>query len=81
MASQLYLDERIKKRLIPFINGHQMKDISFWPDMATSHYARIITVYLRLKNKDFVTKSQNTPNFPQARRREKFWALCESEDS
>lgn len=78
LNSQLYLKECIMKRLIPFIKN---KDVFFWPDMATSHYAKIVTDYFQEKKIDFVKKQDNAPNVPQARPIEKFWALIKREYS
>jgi hypothetical protein len=60
------------------LKHHKLEDILFWPDMKTSHYAKLVIDYLVTKNVDFVSKSENAPNVPQARGIEKFWALCKS---
>lgn len=78
LNSKLYLKECIMKRLIPFIEN---KDVLFWPDMATSHYAKIVTDALREQKVDFVEKKDNAPNVPQARPIERFWALIKKEYS
>lgn len=75
--SDTYLKECIKKRLIPFIKRYNSVDsILFWPDLATSHYAGKVTEYLMQQNIDFVPKTKNPPNVPQARAIEQFWAIC-----
>lgn len=80
--ANVYLNECIKKRLIPFIKQyHEIEDVIFWPDMATSHYADKVTQYLEEINIDFVNKKENAPNVPQARFIEKFWAVCKREYS
>jgi len=80
--SQVYRDECLKKRLLPFIDKHHDRsEVIFWPDLATSHYASIVTTFLRSENVEFVQKSSNPPNIPQARGIETFWALCKSEYS
>lgn len=76
LNSQLYLKECIKKRLIPFIKN---KTVFFWPDMATSHYAQIVTNFLHEKKVDFVEKKDNAPNVPQSRPIERFWTLLKRE--
>ena len=76
-TAQIYLEECIKKWLIPFIlKYHEIDDILFWPDLASSHYAKIVTKYLNEKNVEFVSKGENPPNVPQARGIESFWAEC-----
>ena len=63
--SKVYLEQCIKKKLILFITKyHNLQDVLFWPDMATSHYAKIVINYLEQKNIDFVPKCLNTPNVP-----------------
>ena len=40
IGTETYLNECIRKRLIPFINQHHVGDsILFWPDLASAHYA------------------------------------------
>ena len=77
MNQHVYLNECLKKRLLPFIlKHHEISDILFWPDLATCHYANTVKEYLVSKNVDFVQKTENPPNVPQARGIEKFWAEC-----
>uniref|UniRef100_A0A158P562 Tc1-like transposase DDE domain-containing protein n=1 Tax=Tetranychus urticae TaxID=32264 RepID=A0A158P562_TETUR len=78
---KVYL-EIIDKYLIPFIEKyHRIEDILFWPDLASSHYQKDVLKFLENKKISFVKKKENTPNLPQARPIEKFWALCKSEYS
>lgn len=75
----VYLNECLKKRLLPFIaKNHNVEEVLFWPDMARAHYATQVTDWLKSQNIDFVSHSENTPNFPAGRPIEKFWALCKS---
>lgn len=37
--ADLYLEECLKKRLLPFIRKHRTP-LVFWPDLATAHYAK-----------------------------------------
>ena len=68
MTSKVYLEECIKKRLIPCIDKHHLRqEVFFWPDMDTCHYAHSVTTYLSLKKIDFIQKGKNAPNVPQAR--------------
>ncbi|KAF2881252.1 hypothetical protein ILUMI_24919 [Ignelater luminosus] len=76
MNWQTYLKECLSKRLIPFIKN---RDVLFWPDMATCHYAVQCTEFLKESNVDFVTKVNNAPNTPQVRPIEKYWALLKRE--
>lgn len=76
MNTERYLNNCVKKILVPFINN---RDVLFWPDMASCHYARPVVDYLRSKKIDFVEKKDNGPNVPQARPIEKLWELCKKE--
>jgi hypothetical protein len=67
----MYLDQCIKRRLIPFIKKHP-KHI-FWPDLASSHYAKKVLKYLREQKVIFVEKADNPANVPEARPIEDFW--------
>lgn len=48
-------------------------------DMASSHYHSDVIQWLEENRIEYVKKSENTPNLPQARPIEKFWALCKRE--
>lgn len=67
----VYLEECIKRRLMPFIKKHT--NYVFWPDLASSHYAKSVIEYLRAQNINFVEKSENPANVPEARPIEDFW--------
>lgn len=48
---KIYLDECIVKRLIPFINAHHSDGkYLFWPDLASSHYAKSVVNFFDEKN-------------------------------
>lgn len=80
--SEVYLKECIQARLLPFIDKHYSRDeVLFWPDMAPAHYAAKVTKCLSDNGVEFIQKSQNAPNVPQARGIEKFWAVCKSQYS
>ncbi|OXA48712.1 hypothetical protein Fcan01_16653 [Folsomia candida] len=75
----IYLKNCVKAGLEAFINRfHKNDKVLFWPDLATCHYAKKVTEYLRKKNIDFVPKYINPPNVPQLRPIEKFWARSKS---
>ena len=80
LNSQTYLQECVKKGLLPFIDKHyNCEDILFWPDLGTSHYANSVTEYLREQKVEFVPKNSNPPNVPQTRGIKMFWAECKRE--
>lgn len=71
--ADVYLEECVKKRLIPYINVHYTKYV-FWPDLASSHYANKVINHLRENHIVFVEKNDNPANLPEARPVEDFWA-------
>ena len=48
-------------------------DYVFWPDLASSHYAKSVQNYLNDQNIPFVVKKDNPANVPKARPIEDFW--------
>ena len=45
---EIYLEECIRQRLVPFINEMRKNfNVLFWPDLASSHYANCVTDYLK----------------------------------
>lgn len=72
----IYLNECVKKKIIPFIEtNHSDGNYLFWPDLATCHYAKTVTDYLKAKNIKFVEKKDNPPNLPECRPIEDFWSF------
>ena len=72
----IYLNECIKKRLLPFLNEYYKHNQGyvFWPDLASAHYAANVTDFMKEKNILFVPKSINPANTPEARPIEDFWS-------
>lgn len=80
--AEIYLNECLKKRLIPFIRKHHSTNsVLFWPDLASVHYAKRVLEFLGQENIEFIPKSKNPPNLPQARPIEEFWSICKQEYS
>ncbi len=64
---EIYLEGCLKKRLLPLIlKHHRVEDVILWMDMATAYYKKEIQKWLRAEGIDFVEKSENAPNVPQA---------------
>lgn len=79
ITSQRYLKECIKRRLIPYIRGNYAPDeYVFWPDQASSHYAKIVIDHLREENVTFVEKHLNPACVPEVRSIEDFWSYLKS---
>ena len=72
----IYLEDCIKKILVPFINEHHSDgEYLFWPDLASAHYANSVIDFLKGQNLNFVEKLDNPPNVPECRPIEGFWSI------
>ena len=72
---QVYRDECIRKRLLPFIKKHYANNnYIFWPDLASSHYSKSVMELLQEKEIKILPKERNPPNVPQLRPIETFWS-------
>ena len=75
----IYQQECIKCCLIPFLQQHHADgDYIFWPDLASSHYAKDTIALFDEENIHFVPKKNNPPNVPQLRPIENFWGILKS---
>jgi hypothetical protein len=73
MKAEKYRTECLEDRLIPFMDEHHKReDVLFWPYFATIHYQKDVQQWLQSENLNFVSKTDNPPNVPQARPIEKF---------
>ncbi len=76
----VYLEQMIKQRLVPFINRQYKSDrYVFWPDLAPAHYARKVTSYLTEKKINFVSRVMSPANLPKTRSIEDFWGSLKLE--
>ena len=50
----LYVNDYLRKRLLPFINKYHSDNYIFSPDLATSHYARNTVNFMISENIKFV---------------------------
>jgi hypothetical protein len=67
-VNKIYINDCLKKITIPFIKkNHQDGNFWFWPDKASSHYARETLEFLAKNNIQFVPKERNPTNLPQCR--------------
>ena len=70
----VYIQECLNKSLLPFIkHNYSGGDYLFWPDKASSHYAKKVIDHLGEQNIDFVPKVNNPTNLPQCRPIEDFF--------
>lgn len=73
---KVYLEDILKKKLVPFIRKQYADgNYVFWPDLTSSHYAKSVQEYLASENIQTVPKHLNPANVPQARVIENFWAI------
>ena len=72
----VYRDECLSKFLIPFINKfYRAYRYVFWPDLASSHYSKLVQQYLNENNIQYVPKLTYQTNVSKARPIEDFWAI------
>lgn len=71
--SKNYIDECLKKRILPFIKKHEGA-VLFWPDLASAHYAKTTVSWYEVNNVRYVNKLMNPPNCPFLRPIERYWA-------
>ena len=75
----VYQNECLKKILIPFLQKHHADgQYVFWPDKASSHYAKKTQSFLNTHLIPFVPKNHNPTNLPQCRPIEDFFGVLSS---
>lgn len=74
MKSQDYVQECLKKRVLPFLRSHDIAPL-FWPDLASIHYSKCVLDWYNSNEVNFVPVSCNPPNCPQLRPIERYWAF------
>lgn len=74
MNSKVYIEECLKKRILPFIRQHKT-NVMFWPDLASCHYSKEVLEWYAANNVNFVAKEINPPNCPEFRPIEQYWAI------
>lgn len=76
---EVYEKQCLKKHLVPFIKKYyQDGNFVFWPDKASSHYAKKTVEFLNKENITFVPKEHNPTNLPQCRPVEDFFGELSS---
>ncbi|CAF1428417.1 unnamed protein product [Rotaria sordida] len=72
-TADVYIHQCLSKHL-SFINEHHVHDdYVFWPDFASSHYAKETTEWLIQHNIKFISKEGNPPKVLKARPIDDFW--------
>ena len=59
---KVHLEECLMKRLLPFIKKYSNDWYVFWPDMASSHYARSVQTWLQNNKIPYISKTMNIAN-------------------
>ena len=76
---EIYRSDCIEERLVPFLNKfHADGMYYFWPDLASSHYAKATLDLFERENIAYIPKTANPPNCPQLRPIEDFWGCLKS---
>lgn len=75
ITAEIYIKECIKKRVVPLARSHDVTPL-FWPDLATSHYAKETLRTLEELGIETIPRELNPPNSPELRPIEKYWAIC-----
>lgn len=76
---ETYVDECLRGVLLPFLHTHHADgDYIFWPDKASSHYAKSTIDFLKRENVSFVPKERNPTNLPQCRPIEDLWGWLDN---
>jgi hypothetical protein len=66
--------------LVPFIREkYSDGNYVFWPDLASSHYAKTVVATFNDENINFVPKDMNPANCPEVRPIEDFWAYLKGQ--
>ena len=79
ITSKIYREECISKRLKPFLDRMNPNgNFTFWPDLASAHYATSTIQLLQDLHIPFVPKIANPPNCPQLRPIEDLWACLKA---
>ena len=76
ISLEVYKNNCIKNKLIPFIKKHHSDgEYIFWPDLASSHYAKSVQNYMNEKKINFVKREEDPTNVHECRPFEDFWSV------
>lgn len=71
---QTYTEQCLRRILLPFLQKyHADGNYVFWPDKASSHYARMAMHFMASNGINLVPKEHNPTNLPQCRPIEDLW--------
>ena len=73
---ETYREHCIINRLVPFLDEHYPEgNYLFWPDLASSHYAKDTIQLFEDRSIEFVPRELNPPAVPKLRPIEDFWGV------
>lgn len=72
MYGDIYLNECLEKRLLPFIRTHNIPTF-FCPDLATCHCTKNVTDLWRRNHIEYVQKDESPSNCPELRPIKEYW--------
>ena len=76
VTAESYVSNCLTRQLIPYLNTHYPQGgYIFWPDKASSHYARFTTDDLDANGINYVSKEDNPTEVPQCRPAKDFFGL------
>jgi hypothetical protein len=76
---EIYIRECLQRRLLPFIkSNHAEGTYIFWPDKASSHYAKDTQAFLKNENINFVPREVNPTDLSQCRPIDLFGQLAQA---
>ena len=75
ISKEVYIKKCLSKLVLFIKKYHKDDNYIFWPDLASSHYAKATVEWLHAHNVPFVPKDANPPNVPKARPIEDFWSI------
>lgn len=78
MNADIYIEECLKKRFLPFVRKHNCPVI-FWADLASIHYAKKTLKFLNDNNIMFIPKEANPAAVSEDRPIETYWAQIKRE--
>lgn len=80
VSGEVYREKCLKGALLPFIEAqYPDRDVLFWPDLASAHYARQTLELLEEAGVPIVARDMNPPCAPQIRPIEDLWGIIKQD--
>ena len=76
VSGEIYHEKCLKGAQLPFIEAqYPDRDVLFWPDLASAHYARQTLEILEEAGVPIVARDMNRPCAPQIRPVDDLWGI------